>query len=144
MLSSDDPPPASKHDRRKAGMVRVLLADDNAQFRGVLRRLLERDPQIEVLAEASNGKEAIALAEEHRPDVVLMDVSMPNLDGVEATYALKARFPDLTILMLSIGNKEQEIQAGLAGGASEYLIKGAPATEIADAIKRHGLLHPRR
>lgn len=125
-------------------MVRVLLADDNAQFRGVLRRLLERDPQIEVLAEASNGAEAIALAEEHRPDVVLMDVSMPNLDGVEATYALKARFPDLTILMLSIGNKDQEIQAGLAGGASEYLIKGAPATEIADAIKRHGLLRPRR
>lgn len=124
-------------------MVRVLLADDNAQFRGVLRRLLERDPQIEVLAEASNGAEAIALAEEHRPDVVLMDVSMPNLDGVEATYALKARFPDLTVLMLSIGNKEQEIQAGLAGGASEYLIKGAPATEIADAIKRHGLLSPR-
>ncbi len=125
-------------------MVRVLLADDNAQFRAVLRRLLERDPQIEVLAEASNGAEAIALAEEHRPDVVLMDVSMPNLDGVEATYALKARFPDLTILMLSIGNKEQEIQAGLAGGATEYLVKGAPATEIADAIKRHGLLSPRR
>jgi DNA-binding NarL/FixJ family response regulator len=143
MLSSDDPP-ASKHDRRKARMVRVLLADDNAQFRGVLRRLLERDPQIEVLAEASNGAEAIALAEAHRPDVVLMDVSMPNLDGVEATYALKARFPDLTVLMLSIGNKEQEIQAGLAGGASEYLIKGAPATEIADAIKRHGLLSRRR
>ncbi len=125
-------------------MVRVLLADDNAQFRAVLRRLLERDPQIEVLAEASNGAEAIALAEEHRPDVVLMDVSMPNVDGVEATYALKARFPDLTILMLSIGNKEQEIQAGLAGGATEYLVKGAPATEIADAIKRHGLLSPRR
>ena len=124
-------------------MVRVLLADDNAQFRGVLRRLLERDPQIVVLAEASNGKEAIALAEEHRPDVVLMDVSMPNLDGVEATYELKARFPDLTVLMLSIGNKEQEIEAGLAGGAAEYLIKGAPATEIADAIKRHGLLSPR-
>ena len=125
-------------------MVRVLLADDNAQFRAVLRCLLERDPQIEVLAEASNGAEAIALAEEHRPDVVLMDVSMPNVDGVEATYALKARFPDLTILMLSIGNKEQEIQAGLAGGATEYLVKGAPATEIADAIKRHGLLSPRR
>lgn len=143
MLPSDDPP-VSKHDRRKDGMVRVLLADDNAQFRAVLRRLLERDPQIEVLAEASNGAEAIALAEEHRPDVVLMDVSMPNVDGVEATYALKARFPDLTILMLSIGNKEQEIQAGLAGGATEYLVKGAPATEIADAIKRHGLLSPRR
>lgn len=124
-------------------MVRVLLADDNAQFRAVLRRLLERDPEIDVVAEASNGAEAIALAEEHRPDVVLMDVSMPNLDGVEATYELKARYPDLTILMLSIGNKDQEIEAGLAGGAAEYLIKGAPATEIADAIKRHGMLSHR-
>lgn len=141
MLSSEGP--SFKRDQRKEGMVRVLLADDNAQFRAVLRRLLERDPQIQVLAEASNGKEAIALAEEHRPDVVLMDVSMPNLDGVEATYALKARFPDLTVLMLSIGNKDQEIEAGLAGGASEYLVKGAPATEIVDAIKRHGLLSPR-
>ena len=121
-------------------MVRVLLADDNAQFRTVLRRLLERDDEILVVAEAGNGAEAIALAEEHMPDVVLMDVSMPNLDGVEATHALKARVPHLTVLMLSIGNKEQEIQAGLAGGASEYLIKGAPANEIVDAIKRHGSL----
>lgn len=131
--SLDQPNPS-----RKAALVRVLLADDNAQFRTVLRRLLERDDEIVVVAEASNGAEAIALAETHRPDVVLMDVSMPNLDGVEATHALKAKVPDLTVLMLSIGNKEQEIQAGLAGGASEYLIKGAPANEIVDAIKRHG------
>lgn len=143
MLPSEGPS-ASQRDPRKEIMVRVLLADDNAQFRGVLRQLLERDPEIDVVAEAANGAEAIALAEEHRPDVVLMDVSMPNLDGVEATYALKARFPDLTVLMLSIGNKDQEIEAGLAGGASEYLIKGAPATEIVDAIKRHGLLSPGR
>ena len=130
-------------DHGKALMVRVLLADDNTQFRGVLRRLLERDPEITVVAEASNGAEAIVLADEHRPDVVMMDVSMPSLDGVEATYALKARFPDLTVLMLSIGNKQQEIEAGLAGGADEYLVKGAPATEIVDAIKRHGALGPR-
>ena len=121
-------------------MVRVLLADDNAQFRSVLRRLLERDPNIDVIAEAANGAEAVELAEALMPDVVVMDVSMPGLDGVEATYTLKARCPDLTVLMLSIGNKEQEIQAGLAGGASEYLVKGAPATEIVDAIKRHGNL----
>jgi two-component system response regulator NreC len=121
-------------------LVRVLLADDNAQFRSVLRRLLERDEEIVVVAEAGNGAEAIGLAEELRPDIVLMDVSMPGLDGIEATYELKARCPDLTILMLSIGNKEQEIQAGLAGGATEYLVKGTPATEIVDAIKRHGHL----
>ncbi|HTI32162.1 MAG TPA: response regulator transcription factor [Miltoncostaea sp.] len=119
-------------------MVRVLLADDNARFRGVLRRLLERDPEITVVAEAGDGAEALELAEDVRPDVVLMDVSMPGLDGLEATYALKAQLPDVTVLMLSVGDKEQEIAAGLAGGAAEYLVKGGPAREIVDAIKRYG------
>jgi len=118
--------------------VRIVLADDNMQFRAVLRRLLERDPEITVVAEASSGAEAVALCAELRPDVVLMDVSMPELDGLEATHRLKAVQPDLVVLMLSVGNKEQEIAAGLANGASEYLIKGTPATEILDAIKRHG------
>ena len=119
-------------------MVRVLLADDNARFRSVLRRLLERDPEIVVVAEAGDGAEALELAEDVRPDVVLMDVSMPGLDGLEATYALKAQLPDVTVLMLSVGDKEQEIAAGLAGGAAEYLVKGGPAREIVDAIKRYG------
>ncbi len=119
-------------------MVRVLLADDNARFRGVLRRLLERDPEIVVVAEAGDGAEALESAAELLPDVVLMDVSMPGLDGLEATYALKAQHPDVTVLMLSVGDKEQEIAAGLAGGAAEYLVKGGPAREIVDAIKRYG------
>jgi DNA-binding NarL/FixJ family response regulator len=119
-------------------VVKVLLADDNARFRGVLRRLLERDPEIVVVAEAGDGAEALDLADEVQPDVVLMDVSMPGLDGLEATYALKSRLPDVTVLMLSVGDKEQEIAAGLAGGASEYLVKGGPAREIVDAIKRYG------
>jgi DNA-binding NarL/FixJ family response regulator len=119
-------------------VVKVLLADDNVRFRGVLRRLLERDPEIVVVAEAGDGAEALDLADEVQPDVVLMDVSMPGLDGLEATYALKSRLPDVTVLMLSVGDKEQEIAAGLAGGASEYLVKGGPAREIVDAIKRYG------
>ena len=119
-------------------LVRVLLADDNERFRGVLRRLLERDPDIVVVAEAGDGIEALDLAESSHPDVVLMDVSMPGLDGLEATYALKAQHPDVTVLMLSVGDKEQEIAAGLAGGAAEYLVKGGPAREIVDAIKRYG------
>jgi two-component system response regulator DegU len=119
--------------------VRVLLADDNVQFRFALRRLLERDPEISVVAEASDGGEALQMVGEHEPDVVLMDISMPGLDGLEATFELKSRFPDLTVLMLSVGDKDQEIAAGLASGASEYLLKGTPASEIVDAIKRHGM-----
>lgn len=118
-------------------MVRVLLADDNARFRSVLRRLLERDPEIRVVAEASTGDEAIDMVDEHLPDVVLMDVSMPGLDGFEATYELKARMPELTVLMLSVGDKENEIAAGLSGGAAEYLLKGGPASEVVEAIKRY-------
>lgn len=119
-------------------MVRVLLADDNARFRSLLRRLLERDAQIEVVAEANNGAEALELAEEHHPDVVLMDLSMPGVDGLEATLELKSRIPDVAVLMLSVADKEHEIAAGLDSGASEFLIKGTPAAEIVAAIKRHG------
>ena len=78
------------------------------------------------------------LAEEHRPDVVLMDLSMPGVDGLEATMALKARLPEVTVLMLSVADKEHEIAAGLSGGASEFLIKGMPTAEIVAAIRRHG------
>lgn len=117
-------------------MVRVVLADDNAAFRRVLRKLLERDSDIEVVAEAADGDGALDMAAEHLPDVVLMDVSMPGLNGLEATFALKARLPEVTVLMLSVGDKEQEIAAGLAGGASEYLVKGSPVSEIVAAVKR--------
>ena len=119
-------------------MVRVLLADDNARFRGVLRRLLERDPDIVVVAEADDGARAVDLAAEVAPDVALMDGSMPGLDGLEASYALKKRLPGITVLMLSVGDKEHEIAAGLAGGASAYLVKGGPAGAIVEAIKRFG------
>lgn len=119
-------------------MVRVLLADDNQRFRGLLRRLLERDPDIVVVAEASDGHGAVALASEMVPDVVLMDVSMPGLDGLAATHELRRRLPGVTVLILSVNDKEHEIAAGLAEGAAEYLVKGGPAQEIVEAIKRYG------
>ncbi|MCB0882048.1 MAG: response regulator transcription factor [Thermoleophilia bacterium] len=117
--------------------VRVLLADDNARFRELLRRLLERENGIHVVAEADNGAHALELAVEYEPDVVLMDLSMPGVDGLEATLNLKRRLPNVTVLMLSVADKEHEIAAGLAGGASEFLIKGTPASEIVAAIRRH-------
>jgi DNA-binding NarL/FixJ family response regulator len=124
-------------------VVRIVLADDNARFRTVLRRLLERDPEIDVVAEAASGAEAVARCEELRPDVVLMDVSMPELDGLEATHRLKALQPQVVVLLLSVADKEAEIAAGLTRGASEYLVKGASADEILAAIKRHGHLAQR-
>lgn len=117
--------------------VRVLLADDNARFRELLRRLLERERGISVVAEAGNGAEALEKALDLEPDVVLMDLSMPGVDGLEATLTLKQRLPGVAVLMLSVADKEHEIAAGLAGGASEYLIKGTPASEIVAAIRRH-------
>jgi pilus assembly protein CpaE len=121
-------------------VTRVLLADDNPQFRSALRRLLERDPEIVVLDEAENGQVAVEMAEELRPDVLLMDVSMPELDGIAATAEINERTPGVTVLLLSIGNKPQEVAAGLAAGAAEYLTKGSSAVEIVAAIKRHGVL----
>lgn len=118
--------------------VRVLLADDNERFRHLLRQLLERERGVSVVAEAGDGEQAIEMALRLRPDVVLMDLSMPGLDGLEATMALKQQLPDMTVLMLSVADKEHEIAAGLAGGAAEYLVKGTPAAEIVAAIKRHG------
>ena len=119
-------------------MVRVLLVDVNTRFRALLRRLLERDGEIEVVGEAGDGEEAILEADLHSPDVVLMDVSMPGLSGFETTYALTERHPETAVLMLSIQDKDVDMAAAMANGASEYLIKDMPAVEIAAAIKRHG------
>ena len=119
-------------------LVRVLLADDNARFRSILKRLLERDPDIAVVAEADDGRHAVELVDEVDPDVVVMDVSMPRLDGLEATTRVKHRHPEVAVLLLSVRGTEDEIAAGLAGGASAYLVKGASASDIAEAIKHFG------
>lgn len=113
-----------------------MLADDNTAFRSVLRRLLERDPAIEVVAEASDGDEALSLTELYAPDVVLMDVSMPGLDGLSATGAITEQHPDTAVVMLSMRRADREVALALRNGASEYLDKGMPANEILAAVKR--------
>lgn len=121
-------------------MLRVLLADDNARFRALLRQLLERDPEIDVVAEAGTGAQALQLAAELTPHVVVMDVSMPELNGVSAATVLKDRAPETRVVMLSVDRGDREVAASLAGGASEYLVKGGPTEELVSAIKRHGPL----
>lgn len=119
-------------------MIRVLLVDDNSQFRAVIRRLLEREDDICVIDEADNGAAAIETALRERPDLVLMDVSMPRLDGIAATRELRAEAPEIAVVLLSIGNKPQEMAAGMAAGAREYLVKGATAADIVEVVRKHG------
>jgi len=104
----------------------------------VLRRILEREPDIEVIGEAGTGTEAVALTLEGRPDVVVMDVSMPGLDGITATERIAQDAPGIPVILLSVGSKATEVSAGLESGAVEYLVKGASADLIVDAIRRHG------
>ncbi len=117
--------------------IRILIVDDNAPFRNVLRRLLDRERDITVVAEATTGSQAVDHARELHPDIVLMDVSMPELDGIAATTLMKENDPGLPVVLLSVGSKSQEISAGLESGASEYLVKGASASVILEAVRRN-------
>ena len=116
--------------------IRVMLVDDNPRFRAVLRTLLERDDGILVVGEADRGDMVVELAERAEPHVVLMDLSMPGIDGLEATLALKSQFPGIEIVMLSMTDDADGIGSVLAGGASAFLNKATPAAEIVRALKQ--------
>jgi DNA-binding NarL/FixJ family response regulator len=114
----------------------VLLADDHALVRRGFRRLLEDDPAITVVGEASNGDEAIRLAGELRPRVVVMDAAMPGTSGLAATRAILDRQPDAAVLMLSMHSEETLVRQALAGGARGYILKSALDLDLAAAVKR--------
>jgi DNA-binding NarL/FixJ family response regulator len=116
--------------------IRVMLVDDNPRFRAVLRTLLERDDGILVVGEADRGDMVVELAERAEPHVVLMDLSMPGIDGLEATLALKSQFPGIEIVMLSMTDDADGIGSVLAGGASAFLNKATPAAEIVRTLKQ--------
>ncbi len=113
--------------------VRLLLADDHPMLRDGLRRSLTEEG-FEVVGEASDGFEAIDLAGELRPQVVLMDVTMPNCDGVEATRRIRASLPDVRVVMLTMHADKDVLQRALEAGASGYLVKDCSLDEIAEAI----------
>ena len=114
----------------------VLLVDDHALVRRGFRRLLEDDPSIAVVGEASNGDEAIRLAGELKPRVIVMDVAMPGTNGLAATKAILGNDPDAKILMLSMHSEETLVRQALAAGARGYILKNALDLDLAAAVKR--------
>ena len=116
--------------------ITVLLADDHHLVRRGFRRLLEDDPRIEVVGEASNGDEAIRLAASLHPRVVVMDAAMPGTNGMAATRAIRSASPDVAVLMLSMHSEETVVQQALDAGASGYILKNVVDLDLAAAIVR--------
>lgn len=116
-------------------MITVLLADDHALVRRGFRRLLEDDPEIRVVGEAGNGVEAIAAAAKLRPRVVVMDLAMPELDGLQATQEILRRRPETAVLVLSMYGEESYIRNALQAGARGYLLKNAIEMDLTAAVK---------
>jgi DNA-binding NarL/FixJ family response regulator len=103
--------------------IRLLLVDDDTGFRATLRQLLEQRADVEVLGEAGNGEEAVQLANDLHPDVVLMDLAMPRMNGVEATRQLKTRRPEVAVIILTVHDEEVYRRTALAAGAAAFLEK---------------------
>jgi DNA-binding NarL/FixJ family response regulator len=114
--------------------IRVLVADDHPVFRRGMRAILGAEPDTELLGEATNGEEAVTLALELRPDVILMDLNMPNLNGIEATRRILQANPDTAILMLTMFEDDKSILAAMRAGAHGYVLKGADGAEMLRAI----------
>ena len=115
--------------------IRVILADDHTLVRGGIRALLEKVPAVEVLGEASNGREVLELAKTLQPDVVLMDITMPGLNGLEAAARMAKEFPKVRVLILSMHDNEEYYWRALKAGAAGYLLKKAATAELAIALQ---------
>ncbi len=115
--------------------IRVLIADDHIIVRSGLRLLLEAEPDIDVVGEALEGSEALTLVEKHLPDVVLMDIAMPGMDGLEATRRIKARWPQIKVLVLTMHRSDEYFFEMLKAGASGYILKGAETSDLIQAVR---------
>jgi DNA-binding NarL/FixJ family response regulator len=116
------------------GPVRVLIADDHPVFRDGLASLLATQPDIAVVATAGDGAEAVALAAEHRPDVVVMDLQMPVMNGIDATRRIVEELPGVRVLVFTMGEEDGTVLAAMRAGARGYLVKGASQDEVNRAI----------
>ncbi|HKB93842.1 MAG TPA: response regulator transcription factor [Gaiellaceae bacterium] len=114
--------------------VRVLIADDHRLFAEALEAILSGDERIELVGLAADGNEAVQLAAEQRPDVVLMDISMPRMDGIAAAKAIRADVPDVRILMLTGSSNRSDVDRARKAGAAGYVTKDRIAAELVEAI----------
>jgi DNA-binding NarL/FixJ family response regulator len=119
-----------------ADRLTVLLVDDHALVRKGFRRLLEDDPGIYVVGEASEGEEAVRLALELQPKVVVMDCALPGISGIDATRRIRAKMPDATVLMLSMHSEDTLVRQALEAGARGYILKNALELDLVSAVKR--------
>ena len=119
-----------------ADRLTVLLVDDHALVRKGFRRILEDDPGIFVVGEASEGEQAVRLALELKPNVVVMDCALPGINGIDATRHIRAKMPDATVLMLSMHSEDTLVRQALEAGARGYILKNALELDLVSAIKR--------
>jgi NarL family two-component system response regulator LiaR len=126
--------------------IKILIADDHAVVREGTRQILEQEPDLEVVAEAGDGEEAIKLAGVYKPDVAIIDVAMPKLDGIAATKQIKALYPGITVLILTAYDDDQFVFSLLEAGAAGYLLKSIRGRELVDAVRAvnagESVLHP--
>src|SRR5690625_5384621 len=115
--------------------INIVLIDDHKLFREGVKRILEFEPSFKVMAEGDDGTEAEALVKEYQPDVVLMDINMPGMNGVQATSKLVDKFPDVNVIILSIHDDESYVSHALKTGAQGYLLKETDSDALIDAIK---------
>ncbi|MEO9325354.1 response regulator transcription factor [Nocardioides sp. C4-1] len=116
--------------------IRLLLADDQALVRGALSALLQLEPDLVVVAEVGTGTDAVTAALEHRPDVALLDVEMPGLDGIEATAEVRRVSPGTRVLIVTTFGRPGYLRRALRAGASGFVVKDTPAAQLADAVRR--------
>lgn len=116
--------------------VRIVIADDHKLFRMGLRQLIERHPEVAIIGEAATGLEAISIAKEHTPDVVLMDVSMPELNGIEAARRLHEELPEVRVVIVSMHSDRRYVLEALRAGVRGYLLKDSSPEEIFRAIQK--------
>jgi len=127
--------PNSNRHRGEVAKTTILLADDHPLLRQSIKSVLEQGHDLVVVGEASDGEEAIRLADELHPDVILMDIAMPKLDGLEATRRIKASHPDMAVLVLTIHSDDQHIIGILEAGAAGYLTKSVFGEEVVQAVR---------